>query len=174
MTLDALRLGLGLLTLIAVNIILGSIDALLSGAFDPGKCRRGIIKGIIVALCFAATYLVGWINPDVLAVTINGQSVNLLTAVYLVIMAGFLFYAKEVIAKLTSFIYGKLAIGELRVSDDQKTNDSDMVTEQEVSSFDTGEDKPPDVPEPYSDTKQDGQLMTAEATLAQAAELGRA
>ena len=50
----------------------------------------------VVALCFAATYFVGWANPDVLAVSINGQSVNLLTAVYITIMAGFLFYAKEV------------------------------------------------------------------------------
>lgn len=117
MTIDALRLGLGLLVLIAVNIILGSIDALLTKSWDKGKFLRGIIKGVIVALCFTATYLVGWINPDVLAVTINGQSVNLLTAVYLVIMAGFLFYAKEVIMKLASFVYGKLAIEELLVSD---------------------------------------------------------
>lgn len=145
MTIDALRLGLGLLILIAVNIILGSIDALLSATFDPGKCRRGIIKGVIVALCFTATYLVGWINPDVLAVTINGQSVNLLTAVYLVIMAGFLFYAKEVIMKLASFVYGKLAIGELFVSDvvlpDEQTEEAEQGTEE------IEKERPPDVRE---------------------------
>lgn len=146
MTIDALRLGMGLLTLIAVNIILGSIDALLSGSFDPGKCRRGIIKGIIVALCFAATYLVGWINPNVLAVTINGQSVNLLTAVYLVIMAGFLFYAKEVIMKLASFVYGKLAIGELMVSD-VVLPDDEHAEKPELPAADTVEDHPPDVRE---------------------------
>lgn len=148
MTIDAFRLGLGLLTLIAVNIILGSIDALLSGRFDPGKCRRGIIKGIIVALCFASTYLVGWINPDVLAVTINGQSVNLLTAVYLVIMAGFLFYAKEVIMKLASFVYGKLAIGELFVSDTSIGENGAMNEEEtEMETTDASEDHPPDVRE---------------------------
>lgn len=146
MTIDALRLGLGLLTLIAVNIILGSIDALLSGSFDPGKCRRGIIKGIIVALCFAATYLVGWINPDVLAVTINGQSVNLLTAVYLVIMAGFLFYAKEVIMKLASFVYGKLAIEELLVSDIVLPGD-EHAEEPALPAVDTNKVQPPDVRE---------------------------
>ena len=117
MTIDALRLGLGLLLLIAVNIILGSIDALLTKNWDKGKFLRGVIKGLIVALCFAATYLVGWANPDVLAVSINGQSVNLLTAVYVVIMAGFLFYAKEVILKLATFVNGKLDVGELLVDD---------------------------------------------------------
>lgn len=145
MTNDALRLGLGLLTLIAVNIILGSIDALLSATFDPGKCRRGIIKGIIVAMCFAATYLVGWINPDVLAVTINGQSVNLLTAVYLVIMTGFLHYTKEVITKLASIVYGKMAIGELLVSDIVLPDEQSVKVE--LSTEDIEKERPPDVRE---------------------------
>lgn len=132
MTLCALRLGLGLLVLIAVNIILGSINAILSKEFDRGKFLRGIIKGVIVALCFAATYLVGWLNPDIMAVTINGQSVNLLTAVYLVIMAGFLFYAQEVIRKLAAFVCGKLDVGELTVSD---TADPEDYTKQATAPF---------------------------------------
>ncbi len=116
MTINALRLGLGLLALIAVNIILGSIDAFLDKSFDRGKFLRGIIKGAIVAACFAVTYLIGWLNPDVLAVTINGEAVNLLTAVTLVVMAGFLFYAKEVIIKLAVFVHGQVDTGELVVS----------------------------------------------------------
>ena len=103
MTIDIIRLGLGLLLLIVVNIVLGSVDAWLSGEFDKPKFRRGIAKGAIVALCF---------NPAVVAISINGQAVNLLTAVYLVIMAGFLFYAYEVIGKLAGFIKGKLKVGE--------------------------------------------------------------
>lgn len=114
---DVIRLGIGLAILIVVNIVLGSVDALLSGEFDKRKFWRGVCKGVIVALCFVATYLVGWLNPDVLAVTINGQSANLLTAVYLVIMSGFLFYAQEVIRKLVAFVSGKLDVGELTVSD---------------------------------------------------------
>ncbi len=112
MTIDIIRLGLGLLLLIVVNIVLGSVDAWLSGEFDKPKFRRGIAKGAIVALCFIVTYLVGWLNPAVVAISINGQAVNLLTAVYLVIMAGFLFYAYEVIGKLAGFIKGKLKVGE--------------------------------------------------------------
>ena len=112
MTIDIIRLGLGLLLLIVVNIVLGGVDAWLSGEFDKPKFRRGIAKGAIVALCFIVTYLVGWLNPAVVAISINGQAVNLLTAVYLVIMAGFLFYAYEVIGKLAGFIKGKLKVGE--------------------------------------------------------------
>lgn len=113
MTIDVIRLGLGLLLLIAVNIVLGSIDAWLSGQFDKPKLLRGICKGAVVALCFAVTYLVGWLNPEVVAISINGQAVTLLTAVYLIIMAGFLFYAAEVIGKLAGFVKGKVKVGEL-------------------------------------------------------------
>ena len=88
------------------------MDAWLSGEFDRPKLRRGVTKGAIVAVCFAITYLVGWLNPEVVAISINGQAVNLLTAVYLVIMAGFLFYAYEVIGKLAGFVRGKLKTGE--------------------------------------------------------------
>lgn len=147
MTIDALWLGLGLLTLIAINIVLGSIDALLSGSFDRGKFFRGVIKGFIVALCFAATYMVGWLTPNVLAISINGQAVNLLTAVYLVIMAGFLFYAKEVILKLAFFVNGKLNMGELVVDDTVDLRD--YVKEHGAPPpIDTAEkEKPPDIPE---------------------------
>ena len=34
MTIDIIRLGLGLLLLIVVNIVMGSVDAWLSGEFD--------------------------------------------------------------------------------------------------------------------------------------------
>lgn len=112
MTIGIIKLGLGLLLLIVVNIVLGGVDAWLSGDFDKPKLRRGVTKGAIVAVCFAITYLVGWLNPEVVAISINGQAVNLLTAVYLVIMAGFLFYAYEVIGKLAGFVRGKLKTGE--------------------------------------------------------------
>lgn len=109
---DVICLGIGLAILIVVNIVLGSVDALLSGEFDKRKFWRGVYKGAIVALCFVSTYLVGWLNPDIVAISINGQAVNLLTAVYLVVMAGFLFYAYEVIGKLASFVHGKVKVEE--------------------------------------------------------------
>ncbi len=144
MTIHALRLGLGLLALIAVNIVLGSVDAFLAKSFDRGKFLRGVIKGAIVALCFAATYLVGWANPDVLAVTINGEAVNLLTAVTLVIMAGFLFYAKEVVLKLATFVHGKLDTGELVVSTPSDAREYIGQMKAPVPKPKPGEQHPPD------------------------------
>lgn len=149
MTIDAIRLGLGLLLLIAVNIVLGSIDAVLSGQFDRPKFRRGIAKGLIVALCFIVTYAVGWLNPDIMAVSINGQSVNLLTAVYIVIMAGFLFYAKEVLVKLVTFVKGRLEVGELTVG----------LTSEKIADSGHQEPKPPDeVSPPQPDNKPVGKI----------------
>lgn len=54
MTTSIIHLAVGLVLLVAVNIVLGSLNALFDGSFDKVKLRNGIIKGIIVAACFIA------------------------------------------------------------------------------------------------------------------------
>ena len=49
-----IRLAIGLVLLVAVNVVLGSLNALFDGTFDRIKCRNGVIKGIIIAACFVA------------------------------------------------------------------------------------------------------------------------
>ena len=61
-------------------------------------------------------------------------------------MAGFLFYAKEVIMKLASFVYGKLAIEELLVSDIVLPGD-EHAEEPALPAVDTNKVQPPDVRE---------------------------
>ncbi|MEG1593614.1 MAG: hypothetical protein RR350_04325 [Oscillibacter sp.] len=110
MNIEILMLAVGLAVLIVVNIILGCVSALFEQAFDKQRLFRGVVKGLIVAVCFGLVYLVGWLNPDVVAVTIDGTAVNLLMAVYMILMAGFLFYAKEVCLKLAAFVKGGVSI----------------------------------------------------------------
>ena len=43
------RLGIGLVLLIAANIALGSVNAFMEGAWDMMKFRNGCIKGGVVA-----------------------------------------------------------------------------------------------------------------------------
>ena len=52
-----IRLAIGLVLLVAVNVVLGSLNALFDGTFDRIKCRNGVIKGIIIAACFVAFYV---------------------------------------------------------------------------------------------------------------------
>jgi len=101
-----LYLGIGLLGLILINILLGSINSFLERKFDKEKFINGIIKGSIVIISFVGVYLIGNIVPDVI-LDINEQEVTLLMAINVIILGGFIWYAKEVLQKLASFINAK-------------------------------------------------------------------
>lgn len=100
-----LRLALGLVLLIAANIALGSINAIIAGEWDSAKFRNGCIKGSVVALALIAVYFAGFLNPDLLVVEADGQSVNLMTAVSLAMLAAFTAYAVDVLKKLKEMIF---------------------------------------------------------------------
>lgn len=99
-----LRLAAGLILVIAANIALGSIGAIIEGDWDRVKFRNGCIKGGVVALALIAVYFAGYLNPDLMVVDIDGQTVNLMTAVSLVMLAAFTAYAVDVIKKLKDML----------------------------------------------------------------------
>lgn len=113
MDITTLKLAAGLLLLIAANVILGSADAIIGGQFDKTKCWRGALKGLFIFLAFMLTYIAGFLNPQIVVVAIDGKSVDLLAAVVLIIIAGYAWYAKEVLVKLASIIKAKVTIEEL-------------------------------------------------------------
>jgi hypothetical protein len=110
---NILHLAIGLIILIVVNIVLGSLDALFTSTFDKTKFKLGLLKGLVIVACFIATYFVGYLNPDIVAVNINGTAVNVLVGVYLIIMAAYIWYAKEVLTKLAALIQAKITIEEV-------------------------------------------------------------
>lgn len=97
---DAFKLGAGLLLLIIANIALGSTEAIIAGKWDKVKFRNGCIRGGIVALAIAAVWVAGWMNPTLLVVEADGQSVNLMSAVVLIMLAAFAAYAVDICRKL--------------------------------------------------------------------------
>ena len=105
MTTSIIHLAVGLVLLVAVNIVLGSLNALFDGSFDKVKLRNGIIKGIIVAACFIAFYMAGYLNPDIIEV--DEQTVNLMTASNLALLTAYVLYAKDVFVKLKNLILSK-------------------------------------------------------------------
>ncbi|MCI6055510.1 DUF2800 domain-containing protein [Dysosmobacter sp.] len=107
MTTSIIHLAVGLVLLVAVNIVLGSLNALFDGSFDKVKLRNGTIKGIIVAACFIAFYMAGWLNPDIIAIDVDGQTVNLMTASNLALLTAYVLYAKDVFVKLKNLILSK-------------------------------------------------------------------
>ena len=97
----SIRLAVGLVLLIAANIALGSIIAC---EWDLVKFRNGCIKGGVIALALIAVYFAGYLNPDLMVVEVSGQTVNLMTAASLVMLAAFTAYAVDVIGKLKDML----------------------------------------------------------------------
>lgn len=93
--------------LVAVNVVLGGMSALFDGTFDKTKLRNGIIKGVIVAACFVGFYMAGRINPDIVAIDIDGQTVNVATAANLSMVTAYVLYAKDVFSKLFKLVISK-------------------------------------------------------------------
>ena len=97
-----IRLAAGLVLLIAANIALGSINAIIAGDWDKAKFRNGCIKSAVVAVALIAVYFAGYLNPDLMVVEVDGQTVNLMTAVAM--LAAFTAYAVDVLKKLKDML----------------------------------------------------------------------
>jgi uncharacterized membrane protein YagU involved in acid resistance len=108
-----LRLGTALLILVISNIILGSLNAWFAKQFNKVKFWQGIVKGFVVTLIAIAVYMAGYLVPEFKIDAFGPEPVNLTTAMLYVVTAGFLWYAKEVLTKLSSIISGKKRIEEL-------------------------------------------------------------
>ena len=110
---NTIYLGISLLILICINIVLGSVNGIFQQQFDKVKFGRGITKGLVVSLCFYLILIVGRLNPNILVINVDGNEVNLGNATYLLMLSGYLFYGKECLGKLSSFVSGKYKIDEV-------------------------------------------------------------
>lgn len=98
------KLGIGLLLLVLANIGLGSVSAFIDMTWDWVKFRNGVIKGAVVVIALVAVYYAGYLNPDLLVVEAGGQTVNLMTAINVVLMVTFAAYAVDVMKKLKDML----------------------------------------------------------------------
>jgi len=104
--------AVALLILMVVNIILGSLNAIAERNFDKKVLLQGIIKAITIIVCFILVYAAGLLTFDLAIININGEEVNTLTAIYLLIVYSFYYYGREVILKLKEKINSKVIIEE--------------------------------------------------------------
>lgn len=114
MDLSIINLGVGLVLLMGVNIFLGSIDSIFTKSFDWKKFKLGLLKSFSVIVCAFIMYIVGWLNPNVVAINIDGQAITLLMAIYMVIMTAFVTYAKQCIDKLSKLLLGGKTVEEVK------------------------------------------------------------
>lgn len=139
-----IKLGAGLLLLILANIALGSYGAVLSHEFDREKLVKGLVKGLIVLAALVAVYFAGWLNPDLLVVEAGGETINLMTAIYLLLLAAFTVYALDVLKKLRQILATPVPdsgsyFGEDEALEDAAGEDNGRESEAEIE-----DDQPPD------------------------------
>lgn len=110
-TLDPiLSVGIGLATLIAMNILFGTVKAGVTlqadgkSQFDGKKFLVGLLKGVGMAVGIYAVYLVGLINSDIIVIGLNGIDMNLSTATTAVVTIGYIGYGYQVIKKIAELI----------------------------------------------------------------------
>ena len=102
-----LQFAIGLVVLVGVNVLLGTLDSRIKETFDGKKFWNGIKKGSVIALCVAAFYVVGRLVPDVAAVEIQGKKVTVGIAADILLTSAYVLYAKDVFTKLYAMILGK-------------------------------------------------------------------
>ena len=84
--------------------ITDAINAIIAGDWDKAKFRNGCIKSAVVAVALIAVYFAGYLNPDLMVVEVDGQTVNLMTAVHIALLAAFTAYAVDVLKKLKDML----------------------------------------------------------------------
>jgi len=102
-----LNVVIGLLIFMGVNVILGSVDSVFNGIFDFKKFVKGIVKAIVIVGCYAGVYYAGTLNQDIVVLKINEVDVNIVTAIYMTSVIGFIAYGKQIIEKLNKFVTPK-------------------------------------------------------------------
>jgi len=107
---NALLLGGSLLGLVCINIILGSITSFFNQQFNKAKFWKGLIKGSVVTLSFIGVCYIGKLTPNIIVINVNNQDVSLYDGTYLLMLSSYLWYSKECLVKLSSFVKGDYKI----------------------------------------------------------------
>lgn len=102
------NLAIGVIILMVVNITLGAINSILNGEYNKDKLLKGVYKAILIIACTIGVYYAGYLNPDIVAVDIDGTKVNLLTGIYSMLFGAFVIYGAKDIKKLTELIMPKI------------------------------------------------------------------
>ena len=99
-----LRVLFGLLLVIGANIPLGSIGAILDGTFDIDRFRKGAFKGGVVMASILAVYIAGRLNPDLLVIDAGGETLNLMSAINVLLLCCYTAYGIDVMKKLRDIL----------------------------------------------------------------------
>ena len=103
---------LGLISVMVANILLGATLSKCKDNFNWNTLFKGVFKAVCVFLGVGLMYLCGYLNPEILAVNIDGMDLNLVDALRMVFTAGIMFYGYQGILKLKEMLTLKIEVKE--------------------------------------------------------------
>lgn len=129
------NLILGLLAVMAGNILLGSTLATLKETFSKDVFWNGVLKCVFIAAGCCLMYLASWLNPDIFAANIAGVDVNLIGGMKLLFTAGIALYGGACLIKLKDMLGLKInvaAVVEGEAETDQASGTSNGTNVEEA------------------------------------------
>lgn len=97
---EFLKLALAIVCLMSSNILLGITLAKLKEQFEKGKVLAGIVKAVSILIGIVFIILAGYLTTDIIVANINGEPVNILYGVKLILIATIVWYGANDLQKL--------------------------------------------------------------------------
>lgn len=103
---------IGLICVMASNILLGTSLAKLKKKFNKKTLINGIVKAVLIVVSVGLMYLCSYLNPEIMVANINNQEVNLISGMELIFVAGVIMYGYQSLVKLKDLLKLKSEINE--------------------------------------------------------------
>lgn len=101
---EMIRITIGLLVFMLANVTLGSVNSMFDKSFNAKKFFSGVGKALVILLVYVSVYVAGAINSDVLVMQIGEIEADVVTAIYLVAVSGYIFYGAQLVDKLRTLL----------------------------------------------------------------------
>lgn len=103
---------IGLICVMASNILLGTSLAKLKKKFNRKTLANGIFKAGLIIVSVLLMYTCSCLNPEIMVANINNQEVNLISGMELIFIAGIIMYGYQSLVKLKDLLKLKSDIKE--------------------------------------------------------------
>jgi small basic protein len=131
------KLILGLIAVMAGNILLGTSLATLKETFNKETFWNGVLKALFVVAGCCLMYLTSWLNPNIFVAKIAGTDVNLISGMELLFTAGIVLYGSACLIKLKDILGVKINVESKETAQNQSEGVSGEDNIQVAQAYDS-------------------------------------
>lgn len=99
-----IKIIIGLIASMLSNVLMGGTLAKLKEEFTKDNFIKGLVKIGCVVIGVGLLMVTSILNPDIMVINLNGQSLNVMDALKAIFIAGIVFYSGQSIIKLVKII----------------------------------------------------------------------